>query len=304
MRPEHDDVGVRVFLAERAPRLLRHREVGIETVVPFGKFALNRVMHQVTGDHRVLPLRRNSHAVMAGSVAGGRLEAYFIRKAKFLIDQVGNARVDDRPHRVLDRIAHVLAVERREEIPLGAANQVACVRKRRHPLAVLERRVPSDVIDVQMRADNAIDLVGAVSRFFQIAQKRQLEVAPHRVRSDLVVADAGIDDDAFSLRLDDQGMDTHPELALLVGKNRIEPVRFLLDVLGSGVRQYEGARPWRLALDYSGYLDVADIELIHRSILLTFRSQLSPISKDSPSVNIWRELRYSYSRTNAFSVRA
>src|SRR5208282_5518680 len=70
MRPENDDVGVGVLLAERAPRLLRHRAVGIEQVVPFGISALNRVMHQIAGDHRFIPLRRNPHAVMSGSVAG------------------------------------------------------------------------------------------------------------------------------------------------------------------------------------------------------------------------------------------
>src|ERR1700721_2197486 len=71
MRPENDDVGVRVFLAERAPRLLCHRAVGIESIVPFRIFALNRMMHQVAGDDRILSLRRNPHAVMAGGGSGG-----------------------------------------------------------------------------------------------------------------------------------------------------------------------------------------------------------------------------------------
>src|ERR1039458_10191065 len=63
MRPENDDVGVGVLLAECAPGLLGHGLAGIESVVPFGISALNRMMHQVAGDHGFLPLRRNPHDV-------------------------------------------------------------------------------------------------------------------------------------------------------------------------------------------------------------------------------------------------
>src|ERR1700719_673908 len=93
-----------------------------------------------------------------------------------------------------------------------------------------------------MRADHAIDLVGAVSRFFQIAQERQLQIAPHRVRSDLVVADAGIDDDALALRLDDERVDAHSELALFVRKNRIEQSASFLTFSGvaSGMMKVPG----------------------------------------------------------------
>src|ERR1017187_3195589 len=81
MRPEHNDIAIRVFFAERAPGLFRHRTVAIETVVPFRIRALHRVMHQVAGDHGLLPLRRNSHAMMSRSVAGSRLEPNFIGDA-------------------------------------------------------------------------------------------------------------------------------------------------------------------------------------------------------------------------------
>src|SRR6266849_993989 len=44
---------VRIFLAKRPARFFRHRSVGIERVVPFWIAALNRMMHQIAGDHRV-----------------------------------------------------------------------------------------------------------------------------------------------------------------------------------------------------------------------------------------------------------
>src|ERR1039458_222676 len=263
MRPENDDVGVGVLLAERAPGLLRHRAVGIESVVPFGIPALNRVMHQVAGDYRFLPFRRNPHAVMSGSVAGRRLEPYFVGDAKVRVDQIGHPNLNNRAHRILDRIAHVLAVELRPVIPLGTAYQVAGVGERWHPLAVLEHRVPPDMVHVQMRADDAIDLVARVTRFSQVAQKRQLQIAPRRVRTNLLVADAGIDDDALALRFDHQRVNAPAGLARFVGEGGIEPVGFFQDILAGGVGHDEGARPWRLAFDDPGYLDVADFELVH-----------------------------------------
>src|ERR1700682_3078124 len=72
----HSAVGI--FLAKRTARFFRHRSVGIERVVPFGISALNRMMHQVSGDHRVLTLGRNPHAVVAGSVTRTWFEPYFV----------------------------------------------------------------------------------------------------------------------------------------------------------------------------------------------------------------------------------
>src|SRR5208337_2709357 len=148
-----------------------------------------------------------------------------------------------------------------------------------------------------MRADDAIDVVARVTGLFEVAQERQLQIAPCRVGTNLLIADAGVDDDALALRLDHQRVDAHAELALLVRESWIEPVGFLLDVVAGGVRQEPGAGPWRLALDNPGYLDVADFELVHHDPPAS--RQLSPNFEDSPSVNVRYEVRYSYSRTNA-----
>ncbi len=80
------------------------------------------MMHQVAGDHRVLALRRNPHAVMAGSVTGTWFEPDFVGHAKIRVDQLGHPFVDDRAHRILDRIAHIFSIELRPVIPFGAAD--------------------------------------------------------------------------------------------------------------------------------------------------------------------------------------
>src|SRR5713101_4590908 len=138
-----------------------------------------------------------------------------------------------------------------------------------------------------MRADNAINFVASKSRRFEIFQKRRLQIRPVWIRALLLVADAGIDYDALALRLEHQRVDAHPQFSFLVGKSRVEPVGFFLNVLVSRVGQQRGARPWRLALDDSGYRDVADIELVHRKASIW--SQLNPIMLDSPSRQLERE---------------
>src|SRR6266478_5185184 len=100
-----------------------------------------------------------------------------------------------------------------------------------------------------MRADNAIDFVARKSRRLEIFQKRRLQIRPVWIRALLLVADAGIDDDALALRLEHQRVNAHPQLSLLVGKSRVEPVALFLNVLVGSVGQQPGSRPWRLALD-------------------------------------------------------
>ncbi len=114
-----------------------------------------------------------------------------------------------------------------------------------------------------MRADNAIYFVARKSRRLEIFQKRRLQIRPVWIRALLLVADAGIDDDALALRLEHQCVDAHPQLSLLVGKSRVEPVALFLNVLVGSVGQQPGSRPWRLALDDPGNLHVADFELVH-----------------------------------------
>src|SRR6516165_5633547 len=67
-----------IALDERAPRAralsLVHVEVGVQ--VRHGE--LDRVMHHVAGDHRLLTARGNAHAHVARRVSGRRLEPHLI----------------------------------------------------------------------------------------------------------------------------------------------------------------------------------------------------------------------------------
>ena len=94
MRPQHQDRLVAVALQERAPRRDRLAKVGVEVAAPFRMRHLHRMMHQVAGDHRLLPARGDSHAEMAGRMAGSRLEPDLIRDPRVAFDQFGQPGIE------------------------------------------------------------------------------------------------------------------------------------------------------------------------------------------------------------------
>ena len=74
------------------------------------------------------------------------------------LDQVDQARLPDREHRVAHHLAEgggVLVVL--PELELDPAEQVAGLGERRAPTAVDQPRVPADVVDVEVGADDGVD---------------------------------------------------------------------------------------------------------------------------------------------------
>src|SRR6516225_7792531 len=168
---------------------------------------------------------------MSGSMSRRGLEPDLVSDSIVRIDQLRVSRIDHRTHRVLNRVARVFVVGLGPVIPLGAAYQVTRIGEGRNPLAVLERGVPSHVIDVEMSTHDDVDIVARVARFLEISEERHLEIAPCRIAAHLVIADAGIDHYALALGFKDQRVDRHPELAFLVTEGRKQPTGLFLDVL-------------------------------------------------------------------------
>ena len=70
---------------------------------------------------------------------------------------------NDRQHAVGDVVAGARERGRARRppiIPFALRDQVARVRKRRHPAAVFQPRVPADMIDMQVRAQHDVDVLG------------------------------------------------------------------------------------------------------------------------------------------------
>src|SRR5919108_6596445 len=89
--------------------------------------------------------------------------------------------------------------------PFPASEEVAGFRKGRHPSTVKEARVPTDVIDMQMRAQHIVDVLGRKTGGGQISKIRPVLLMIARlVRALFVVARAGVYQDRGAWCLDDR----------------------------------------------------------------------------------------------------
>ena len=141
---------------------------------------------------------------------------------------------------------------------LDAAHQVTRLREGRDPAALDQHRVPANVIDMEVRADDRVDRLAGIACRRQIGEKTRLEPVPGRDAPVLlVVAEAGVDDDPPARRFDDQRMDAHLESAPLVGEIGLQPPD-RDDRFGCRLRQDEPASPGHLQLDDLGKRNLTD----------------------------------------------
>ena len=200
---------------------------------------------------------------MAGRVPRGRFQPHLVRDPIPVVDQLRPALRHDGTNGIVHGILQEGILRPGEEVPFGAADQIPRVGERGDPLAVPQHRVPADVVDVQMRADDAVDRLARAADLLEIVQERQPQLVPFALRPELVVPDAGVDDDARPLRLDQERMDAHPQPSRVVAERRIEPVALPAQVLRRRVGHQDGAIPRSLRLDDASDLHGTDRPLVH-----------------------------------------
>ena len=180
----------------------------------------------------------------AGRMAGRRLDLEVLVELGRAVDHLRQARLDDRQHQIAERAGIGrrglgIAVDLEVVVVVGAAEHVFRVLEGRHPLAVLEPGVPADVVDMQMGAHHHVDLVGLDAGRLQPRQVGRLHQMPFGpVRPGLVVADAGVDQDALAADRQQPAMDAELQearrLVVVVGQ---QPVAMLLHHGGLPVRE-------------------------------------------------------------------
>ncbi len=125
--------------------------------------ALQRRMHDVAAqDHRCLP-RPDDDTDMTGGVPRPRVYMHVVVKGVVGGDQFRLATLHDRQQAVLViRIGRVSTSQLGDPpvLPFLAGKQVAGVREGRHPSAAEETGVPADMIDMQVRAQHKVDVLG------------------------------------------------------------------------------------------------------------------------------------------------
>ena len=201
--------------------LLAAAGVGVEVRAPLGRRELHRVVHEVAGDQRRRAARRQPHAAVAGRVAGRRHQRHAGRDLGVDVDEVDEPGRHDR----LDGVEELgRVVVRLGPVPvLGPGDAVAALRERRLPLAVDERRVPADVVDVEVRAHHGVDRQRIEPGLAEAVEERQLQVVPRRDVALLVVADARVDHDRLAAGLDDEGLDPREQHPVVVDERAAGP---------------------------------------------------------------------------------
>src|SRR5215471_8417515 len=88
---------------------------------------------------------------------------------------------------------------------LDAAHQVTRIGEGWDPTAAGQHRVPPDVVDMHMRANDRVYGLASIAGRCQISEEIRLELVPGRDAPVLlVVAETGVDDDAPAGRFDDE----------------------------------------------------------------------------------------------------
>ena len=160
-----------------------------------------------------------------------------------------------------------LSVLLRPIVEFAFRNQIARFGESRRPTPALQPRVPADMIDMQMRAHDEIDIIHAKTRGGQRAHKVlvALEIPFRSRRPHLVVADATVNQNDMMRRAHDIGLETEDQPVILTKGFGRKPVAILLEHFRRESRKHVKRRQKRpLQLNDAMNADVADAqELVH-----------------------------------------
>ncbi len=178
----------------------------------------------VAGDEGGFALGFDHHADVAGGVAGRRDQADLGGEDGVHLHIFGQARVEDRLHRVGQDLKVGLVAVGAPVLMIDAADQVAGVGEGGHPLAVLQAGVPAHMVDVQVGADHRIHALGRPAGIAHVIHERRIERLHADLLARLVVADAGVDHQPHPGRIDQQRVERQQH-GVVLGPDevRIEP---------------------------------------------------------------------------------
>jgi hypothetical protein len=275
---DHKDWPTRKLAEDAAASGFGPRRVVVGGGGPLRVRHLAGVVGEISRDHRSPPLRVDQDAGMTGRVARARREPDLRTDPMVPLDEVGQAAIEDRPDAVGKDGQHVRSFRLRAPVlVLDPPEQVARAGEGRDPPAVDQHGVPADVIDVQVRAQHRIDGLARETGRGQVFEEPPLAIVPGGDAPILlVVAEAGVDDDPPSRRLDDERVDAHLEAAFGIGEVRDEP-RDGQDGLARRLGQDEAAATRGFELHDFRHRYVADLPL-HRRFQLRATAPAASIS--------------------------
>src|SRR5579884_1048106 len=226
MRRQDQRVAVGVLLDEAGAGAARQVHVAARAGGPFRLQQLDRVVQHVADEEAAVLAGAGVDHDVAWGVAGRAFEPQPVVERVVVIHQYRLPALDDRQDAVaegggvrrrLAALVHPLPVRE-----LAPRHDVLGIGEGRDPAAVAQPRIPADMVPVQVRAHDVIDLFRPDPGGGEVVEKRRAHAVPLRPgRAVLVVADAGVDQDRVARRPDDEAVKAEHELAA----HRIDQLR-------------------------------------------------------------------------------
>ena len=231
MGGEHDGICIRASFNDFPARCRRLRRVEAIAAVPFGIGHLNRMVHAIPGEDRAAVRAVQMQECVARRMAGRRFDIDGVFQLVAVRDHHRLACLDDRQDAVVVSLTPRITGAFRHfcGFPMGILvfmEQVLGVGEGRDPAAVLEFRVPTDMVDMQVGAHHEVDAFRRHAHRDHIFEEwAVLHMPGFGVGPMLMIADAGIDEDRMLGRLDNIAVQAHQKSAAVrVDKMGIEPV--------------------------------------------------------------------------------
>ena len=229
-------------------------------------------MQHVADKDAALAARPGVDHDIARGMAGIALEPQPVIKRVIVADEERLPRLDDRqdtvPKGARMRRVDAAVMDALPMVVFALRHDIARLREGRDPLAIGKPGVPADMVPMQMRAHDVVDVFRLDPEAGQILDEWALHAVELRPGGALlVVADAGVDQDRVPAGFDDKAVKAEDQLAgARLNQPRAQQRRILLDHRRVEIRE-EVARGEERALIIgdAGNFEIADPGGLHLS---------------------------------------
>src|SRR5215472_10777162 len=204
------------------------------------------------------------HTDVTRRMSRGWYERDFLRDLDIWLDEVGQAGTGDRIDGVRQVCEVMIPARPLEHLPmliLFTAKQITRIREGRHPAAIHFARVPADVIEMHVRAQDFCDCFRRVPRSGQVFDERGLHICEYRVLTLAIIADTSVDHDLLCARAQSESLERNLHPAIRCCKIREEPVVLLGELWRRAGHQYIKRVFVRVDFDDADNFDVSNFPL-------------------------------------------
>ena len=193
--------------------------------VQMGKLAW--MMRRVTGDNRRPPARLDQHADVMRSVARGRQKSHTINDHMIIGHEIDKPGLVYRQHRIGEAGVLVGDLVLRFGLPiakLSSRHDIASGGECGLPGPIHQLCVPPNVIKMQMRIDDVIDVTRRHAGRLESGEKVRLYVVPSRdCDTFLAIADTSIDHDRVAVDEYQERLNQSPRTPCLINEMGPQP---------------------------------------------------------------------------------